>query len=202
MATKKTSVGSTGGKPADLTVPPTVASSAPDTPANYEKLNADQVRVLRKSTLVQGANMGVMAAELAASTTYEDDFGKKAPKIAPNLKIAAAWTTESERARQWADYCDDMSLLAKNQVLSDQKTFKQDYSTALHHDSSIALRYPATHTFMTARSSMAQRGAATRKKNLALATTDDEGETDTGHAPATSTAASNGASVSTSAAAK
>ncbi len=195
MATKKTSsVSKQGPKPVALQVPVTTPGTVPDTPANYQKLSGDQLRTLRRPTPEQARSMGVVSTEVGASNTYEDDFGKKAPKIQPNLKTAAAWMTESERARRWADYSEDMAHLAADQVLGDQETFKLDYATAVHHDATIGERYPALAAFVSSRTVQAQRAAATRKKNIKA----QEGQDDEPGTPVAPVATSAPAAAATS----
>ena len=178
-----------GNKPVALDVPAAPASTAPDVPANYKKLDKSQTSSLRKPTAQQASSTGAVATEVGGSTTFEDDFGKKAPKLGTSFKTAAAWKAESERARLWADYSEDMSHLAHDKALSDHENFKTDYAAGLRHDPSIAVRYPVLTSFTTARSLASRRGAVTRKKNLALAATDDTAEPTEAQAPATTTTA-------------
>jgi hypothetical protein len=149
------------------------AASAPDVPANFQPLDATQTRVLRKPTAQQVSAAPAVATEITGSTTYSTDFGSKAvtaSTYSADLTTASAWSVEAARAQRWSLYARQMAGLAWNQVLGETETFKIDYTTAAHHDGTIAERYPATTSFVGTRSASAQRGAKTKKEKKKAAT--------------------------------
>lgn len=153
--------------PLPATVPAAPPGSAPDVPADFQPLTRQQVEQLRKPTRDQSLNAAAVAGEVQATTTYEDDFGKKAlPQKALQGQIAsaAAWSAEAARALRWAAYASNMAGLSWHTVLGSFDSFGKDFDTAAHHDATLGERYPSLTAFRGARSAAAKRGAATRKE--------------------------------------
>jgi hypothetical protein len=111
-------------------------------------------------------NVDAVANEIHGTTTYADDFGKKAipqATLHAQLASAAAWSAEAARAARWAAYASNMAGLSWNTVLGSFDSFGKDFDTATHHDATIAERYPSLTAFRGARSAAAKRAAVTRK---------------------------------------
>ncbi|MFT3767797.1 MAG: hypothetical protein QM820_20265 [Minicystis sp.] len=156
--------------PLPLDVPAAPAGSAPDVPADFQVLTQPQVRQLRKPTADQSKNAAAVAGEIKTAVAYTNDFGQKAiPQDALHTQMttAAAWSTEAARAQRWAAYASNMASLSWNRVLGSLDTFAKDFDTAMHHDATIAERYPSLTAFRGARSAASKRAAATRREQKA-----------------------------------
>ncbi len=191
MATGKAGVTQKQGPmPVPLDVPAKPTGTVPDVPANFQPLDAAQVKRLRKPTSEQTSHVAAMAAEITGSTTYVADFSAKA--IAPatyaaDLTTASAWETEEARALRYYQYAHNMAGQAWDKVLGETETFKKDYETGEHHDATVAERYPATTAFIGSRSSAAKRGAATKQEKKKAAAKPAAQTTTPAAAPAATT---------------
>jgi hypothetical protein len=156
-------------------LPEAPSKGAPAAPAGTAVLAPAEVSRLAHPLATQIANVGAFVAELAASTTYEEDFGKSAPAQATLrdlFRLAGAWQTEHTHAAAWELLSRVNSERVWDASLRTFEQFKKEYLHALSNDPSIADRWPQANAFVGARSAVAQRGAATKaaKKRAAKKT--------------------------------
>jgi hypothetical protein len=121
---------------------------------------------LDKMTDSQTASASAVATEIKTSTSYSDDFGRDAPAattVATALNAVAAWAREAKHAEAWAVYAKNQSELANHYAMQVMTKLKGEVEHALTNHPELADKYPMTVQFLSARSEMAQRGAATRK---------------------------------------
>lgn len=148
-----------------LASPP--GKGAPTAP-KMERLSKRVAARLLKPVKRQEASAATVADEIESSTTYTSDFTDKAPArstVVEQLRVAAAWAAETDRAEAWAKYAQTMKELAFDVALRTTAAFAKEFRRAAGYDSSVGTkRYRETASFLGARGDAAARAAATLRK--------------------------------------
>jgi hypothetical protein len=108
----------------------------------------------------------LVASEIEASASFEEDFGRSAPAKRPvvdGLTAADAWTKEAKRAEAWTSYALLQKELAWNAVMEGLAPVMTAFSGLAARDPTLAKRYPALAAFVGARHVAAKRAARVRK---------------------------------------
>lgn len=149
--------------PGDL--PP--ATGAPATPKGWvpaTKKRGGPIGLRPKTTQI--ANAVSAAKELASSTTYENDFGTRAPpaaQIAYVVTNAAKWRDLWQGAKAFFAYASEQRAVWENDALTQMDALKPAYEYAASREAGVADKYAATGKFLGATNAIAARAATSRK---------------------------------------
>lgn len=149
---------------ASLTLHTAITGRTPAVPENTTEPVQIRLRPMDEQVRMAPA----MAQELAATRTWRDDMGRRAPEakdIADALLRAKALTDEVARAEAWHLYLSSEAEQAWQHALELTGKLHEHFDIADRADPNIALRYASTKDFFGARVQAAARALVTRKKN-------------------------------------
>ena len=177
-ATTKTNGKTTKGAPAkqaktqanqanDAPVGAPPAWTFPTVPNGFSPPTTATVRRRSKPTEQMRAEGEDFANELRSGTTYEEDFGKRAPDrmaLANAITVATQWDSVFGAVAPIAEYALAMRGAAWDQALNPVKKLKSAYDGAVVDEPSLAKTWKKTAAFFGAQEEPAMRGAQTRAK--------------------------------------
>ncbi len=167
--------------------PPTAETlqHAPSVPPGWVVMTAEELRRLLKMTASQAIEAGAVAAELASSKTYPEDFGPHAPPqslLVAALKNFAALNQEAPQAKDWSLFVRDMRAIEGDTALTLMDKLELVFKPAAANNPTIPQKYPMTEAFMQARSSAAHKAVQTKRDHQKAEA--QKAQTTTGETPA------------------
>jgi hypothetical protein len=106
------------------------------------------------------------AKELTQSPTYGSDFGTHAPsagQIGFVMTNAATWRDRWQQAKMFLAYCAEQRATWEDAALGQMDTLKPVFDFLTQREPKVVERYPVTGKYLGVASTIATRGAASRK---------------------------------------
>ncbi len=147
--------------------PPPANLVIPQPPAGWETSNAADYRGVKPKQL-ELRTLVAAVSELAKFSDYEATLGKTAPpyaQVLPLFDAASKWSMMRSAAAAWDTYCAVQEGIIWTQVRDHMARIKPAMALALRSDSSIAGKYVNFVTLLGARTTIARKGASTRRAN-------------------------------------
>jgi hypothetical protein len=152
---------------------PPASANIPAPPQGFVPTNGSDYRgLLPKKTEL--AVLPDAVAELKRFTDFAATFGKTVPSLPVVLGTfdsAQQWSSMRAKSAEWDLYCRTQEGLAWKDARGLIATMKPAFQMATSADATIASDNPSIARLLAANSTIARRGAATRKANRQLAAT-------------------------------
>jgi hypothetical protein len=147
--------------------PPTVA--IPSVPGGYVPTPGVDLQGYRPIAS-EVASVPDAVLELASFPNWGLIFGMTAPpasQVAQRLQVAAQWSAVLAATEAWFEYVKSQTGLAWKSGLEVMQDLKAPFQLAATQSPGMASAFPALDRLLSAQQTVAQRGAATRKRDAA-----------------------------------
>jgi len=144
---------------------PLPASGAPMPPVGWVPVKPAGARAFAPPLKSQVEQASAVAQELRATNAYAQFLGAKVPAagaVADALDFAARWSVEVEAAEKWLEYVKNQAQLAWSFTRGLLEPLKAPLALETARDPAFDKELPLLKALVTARNTVAKRGAANR----------------------------------------